>query len=74
MGGGVCQGERTDEVPLPRFCCPRWLAGRVHRVALSPLYFVSEAPEHMADPSPLLPQPPPKGCHLERICRHMDCF
>lgn len=65
---GVCQGEGTDEVPLSRLRCPRWLAGRVHRVALSPLYFVSEALEHMADP------PPPSPLHPRRRAAIWNAF
>lgn len=70
---GVCKAEVPDDVPLPGPCGPRWLAGGVRCEALSPLHAVSGTPEHVAHMPPPLP-PPPKGCHLERICRHMDCF
>lgn len=49
---GVSEGEGIDEVPLPRPCCPRWLSGGAHLEALSPLHFVSGAPEHVADMPP----------------------
>lgn len=71
---GVLESEDIDKAPFPRPCCPRWLVGGVHHQALIPLHFVSGAPEHVAYTPPTPLPPPPKDCHLERICRHMDCF
>lgn len=57
------RGRCVPESPLPR-----WLAGPVQ---LSP----KPPPLCVWDPRTCGPHhPPPKGCHLECIYRHMDCF
>lgn len=66
---GVSKGGGIDEIPLPRPCHPRWLMARVHLEALSPLHFVSGAPEHVVDTPPSPPPTPaeglPFGTHLQ---------
>lgn len=73
-GGGMKVTAGHKPLPEPWLLVPGgWRdPGILGQALQSPLHIVSGAPEHVVD-SPV-PQPAPKGCHLERICRHMDCF
>lgn len=69
-------GEAEDTAegsPCALAARPRWLASRAPPLDAEPAPHCVWGPRTCGGLGPPL-APAPKGCHLERICRHMDCF